>query len=48
VTITLKFDAEVPKGPDDYPAVEGAMTVRLETTRDAINASVLSVRQPKK
>ena len=48
VKITLNFRAEVPKAPDDYPLVEGAMTVRLESSRDAINATVLSVGRPKK
>ena len=48
VKVTLKFDAEVPKAPDDYPVVEGTMTVLLETTSDAISAKVLNVRRPKK
>lgn len=48
VKIMLNFDAEVPKAPDDYPLVEGMMTVLLETTRDAINATVLKIEHPKK
>jgi hypothetical protein len=48
VTISLRFDAEVPKAPEGYPLVEGAMTVRLETTSDAITAKVLWVGRPKK
>jgi len=48
VKITLDFDAEVPKAPDNYPGVEGAMTALLETTSDKISARVLSVGRPKK
>jgi hypothetical protein len=48
VTISLRFDAEVPNAPEGYPLVEGAMTVRLETTSDAITAKVLWVGRPKK
>ena len=43
VKITLNFDAEVPKAPDDYPVVAGAMKVLLETSRDEISAKVLNV-----
>ena len=48
VKVTLTFDAEVPKAPDDYPLVEGAMTLLLETSPDAISAKVLSIGRPKK
>ena len=48
VKITLNFSAEVPKAPDGYPLVEGAMTALLETTRDGISATVLKVERPKK
>ena len=48
IKISLNFNAEVPKAPDDYPLVEGTMTVLLETTNDAISAKVLSVGRPKK
>ena len=48
VKVTLTFDAEVPKAPDDYPLVEGAMTLLLETNPDTISAKVLSIGRPKK
>jgi hypothetical protein len=48
ITITLSFDAEVPKAPDGYPVVEGTMTVLLETSSDAISAKVLSVGRARK
>jgi len=48
VKITLNFDAEVPKAPDDYPLVEAVMTVLLETSSDKISAKVLNVGRPKK
>ena len=48
IKITVNFNAEVPKAPEDYPLVEGTMTVLLETTKDAISAKVLNVGRPKK
>jgi hypothetical protein len=48
VKITLNFEAEVPKSPDDYALVAGTMTVVLETSSDAISAKVLSVGRAKK
>ncbi len=48
VKITLNFEAEVPKAPNDEPSVEGAMTVVLETSPDKISARVLKVAPPKK
>lgn len=48
VKITLNFEAEVPKAPNDEPSVEGAMTVVLETSPGKISARVLKVAPPKK
>ena len=48
IKLTLTFDAEVPKAPDEYPLVAGAMTLLVETRPDAINATVLAVGRPKK
>ena len=48
IEITINFNAEVPKAPDDYPLVEGTMTILLETTKDAISAKVLNIGRPKK
>lgn len=48
VKITLAFEAEVPKAPNDEPSVDGAMSVLLETSRDKISAKVLNVGPPKK
>ena len=32
IKITVNFNAEVPKAPEDYPVLKGTMTVLLETT----------------
>lgn len=48
VKITLAFDAEVPKAPNDEPSIEGEMTLLLETSRDKISAKVLNVGPPKR
>ena len=48
VKITLNFEAEVPKAPNDEPSVEGVMTVLLETNPDKISARVLNVGSRKK